>query len=311
MLELCDYIDRTYPELFYFVPEYYITAVSAIVKAFLRMDPQGLDFLWTKCSPAMVPREALLDRFITFVTNHISDKRIPNPDQQESFLIKLGILLQYRDVVSRLETHPVAKTKLVPAFLRDFGKSNVNALAKNFLRLFKKNLYNDLAYTVLPDYGSEYFRKQFVELCTADIKLREAFLNTFLDHLNNTLTELKLHYSECSNISLTTRERDQHKRDSRVSYSILYDMLRVLETTVSLIPFVFLEADGLFRQRAADLCMLVIREGIQGQLGRFLSDLASEDCILNRRNFGRQKVRDAVHAAESYCGGVPGATQLV
>ncbi len=310
LLDLCNHIDSECPELFYFVPEYYITSVSTIVKAFLRMEPQSLEFIWTaKCSPMICPRDALLDRFVTFVTHHLSDKKVPNPDQQEAFLTKLGILLQYRSVVPRLETHPVSGPHLVPAFLRAFDEQNVYALAKIFLRLFRKGLYNDITYTFLPDFGSEHFRRQFAELCTKDTKVRDGFLNAFLEHINNTLTELKLHYSESSNISLTSQERDEHKRASRTSYNILYDMLRVTETTVSLIPTLFLEQNGIFAQRVSDLCMLVVREGIQGQVSRFLCDLSTGECTLSfyPKRGDRPEVRDDTDVPQSGGGSVPDA----
>ena len=54
-------------------------------------------------------------------------------------------------------------------------------------------------------------------------------------------------------------------------------MLRSLETSISLIPFVFLEPEGIFTQRNSDLCMVIIREVIQGHLGRFFVAYKSEN----------------------------------
>ena len=277
ILDLCNYVDQKCPELFYFIPDYYNSAVFTILRSFIRMDIESLDFLWGKITPATCPKEALMDSFITFISNHLADKRIANPDQQELFLHKLGLLLQYKDLIARMETHPVAKSKLLPVFLAAFEMKSVHLLSRNFLRMLKKSAYNDIQYSVLPDVGSEYYRKQFAELCYSDIKLKEMFLNTFLNHMNNTLTEIKMHCVESGNISLSSREREEHKKEARNFYNVLYDMLRVLETIVALIPHVFLEPNGIFKQRTSDLCMLVIREGIQGQLANFFTELINEE----------------------------------
>lgn len=281
IVDLCNFLDQSCPELFYFIPEYYTTAMFTIIRSFLRMDIQNLDFLWPKqiVAPQLkYPSDKFLYEFVSFISNHLADKKIPNPDQQESFLTKLNILLQYRDIVLKMEKHPVAKEKLMQAFLRSFDKKNLNALCKNYLRMLKKDLYNDINYSILPEASSVFFREQFKELCTKDIKIRDTFLNSFLNHLNNTLSDFQLNSSESYNVAITTRERDEHKREARQIYNIFYEMLRVLETTISLIPAVFLETNNIFKQRSSDLCMLIIREAFKGQLSKFLEEMLQTDC---------------------------------
>jgi len=277
ILELCNYLDEKCSELFYFIPDYYNTTAFIVIRAFIRMDLHSLEFLYPKSGPIGIPKESLIDSFITFVSNHIGDKSIPNPDQQEALLLKLGILLQYKEIISRLENHKIAQNKLVRNFLHSFEMKSSHVLARNFLRLLNHNLFNDMPKTVLPDYGSDFYRKQFIELCTNDVKLRENFLNTFFNHINNTLTDLKMHYTESKNGNLSLRDHEDHKKESRNIYIIFFDMLRVLETIISLIPNIFLEKNGIFKQRGSDLCLLVISEVIKGQLGKFLNEIPVDD----------------------------------
>ena len=281
ILKLCNYLDSICPELFYFIPEYYTTPVFTIFRSFLRMVFQNLDFIWNKVSEDKrenYPTDSFLYEFITFVSSHLADKCIPNPDFQESFLYQLYIIVQYKKIASKIEFHPIAKAKLINSFLKSFEFKKIDGVSKIFLKMFKCHTFNDINSDYLPDMSSNYLRNQFVENCLANVKLRDSFLNNALNHLYDTITDLRHHFSESFNISLSDLELKEHKVEARRLYNIFYDMLRVLETTSGLIPLVFLEDTSTFRQRFSDVCLIVIRDAFLGQLGKFLEEIKGIDC---------------------------------
>jgi hypothetical protein len=105
VLELCNFCDEKRPEEFYFVPECFISVVTTVFRTFIRMDLHNLDFLWTRPHPSLCepkyPSDHLVYAFMAFVCAHLADNKIPNPDQQESFLTKLNLLVQYKELVAR------------------------------------------------------------------------------------------------------------------------------------------------------------------------------------------------------------------
>eukprot|EP00826_Nyctotherus_ovalis_P007900 TRINITY_DN12033_c0_g1_i8.p2 TRINITY_DN12033_c0_g1~~TRINITY_DN12033_c0_g1_i8.p2 ORF type:complete len:403 (-),score=107.36 TRINITY_DN12033_c0_g1_i8:287-1495(-) len=277
ILLVTDYIDRKCPELFYFIPNYYNTTTFIIIKNLLRLNLLSLVFFWKNASfkldlgsllsVSFSANDPLIDLFISFVTRHLADKRIPNPDQQEDFLAKLLFLLQHKETLRKLDTHPIAREKLLPGLMNAFEQPHILLLAMNFLALLKKDLYNDIETNV----GSKYYQAQFVELCKKEGKLFEHFLNSLLNHINNLISKMKLHFVESSNANISGRERDSHYRKACSEYTVLYKATRCLELVAALVPSSFVERSGVFTQRSSDLCMHVVREGIHGQLSRFLS----------------------------------------
>jgi hypothetical protein len=274
ILDLCNYIDKNCPELFYFVPAYYDNMLFSIIKVYFRLNPNSLDFLKVE-NVIYSSKNELLDPFITLVTNHIADKCIPNPDQKDSFLLKLIIMLQYKDIVEKLEMHQVANEKLLPSLLSAFEAKNGFVVARTFLRLLKGKLYADFTSLILPEIGSTRYRTLFVNLCLKQEKLRDKFLNDLFSHINDLLSALNLRYADRNNGELN--EREENMKEARTDYETLYNMLRVLETVISLVPLIFLEISRVLKQRASDLCMLIIREVTQGHLGSFLLEIPSSN----------------------------------
>lgn len=283
ILSVTDYIDRKCPELFYFVPNYYNTTTFIIIKNLLRLNLLSLVFFWQNASfkldlssllsVSFNANDPLIDLFISFVTRHLADKRIPNPDQQEDFLIKLLFLLQHKETLRKLDTHPIAREKLLPGLMNAFEQPHILLLAMNFLALLKKDLYNDIETNV----GSKFYQEQFAELCKKEGKLFEHFLNSLLNHINDLISKMKLHYAESGNAGISARDRDTHYRKACGEYTTLYRAMRCLELVALLTPCSFVEHSGVFTQRSSDLCMHVVREGIHGQLGKFLGGVMGGD----------------------------------
>jgi len=273
ILEICNYIDKNYPELFYFIPTYYDNIAFSVIKVYLRLDLKTLDFLKVE-NAIYASKDELLDSFITLVSNHIADKGIPNPDQKDSFLSKLIIILQYKDIVQKLEKNKVANEKLLPSLLAAFETKNSYVIAKSFLRLLKGKPYADFTSVISPEIGSASYRSLFVSLCTKQEKLRDKFLNDLFNHINDLLSTLYLKYADRNNGEVS--EREENMKEARLNYETLYNMLRVLETVISLVPLVFLDVSRVLKQRASDLCMLIIREVTQGHIGSFLLEIPSQ-----------------------------------
>lgn len=240
------------------------------------MDLKSLTYLKAE-NPIYSSKDQLLDPFITLVTSHLADRRIPNPDQKDSFLLKLIIMLQYKDVIEKLELHQTANEKLLPSLLLAFeGKSGLLA-ARSFLRLLKGRLYDELPAVVLPVYGSARYRSQFVNYCLKNGNVRDKFLNDLFSHINDLLSSLNLKYAERHDGSLSDRELGENLKSSRGSYETLHDMLHVLETVVFLVPLLFLESSRVLKQRASNLCMLIIREVVEGHVGKLLLEIPAHE----------------------------------
>ena len=170
ILRLINYIDSTTPELFYFIPEYYITTAFDLFRLFLRVNCEA-DHIWQPPPieqnnnkdplihppriklPHPFPSPEYISHFITMVCNHISDPDITNPDLQEGFLTKLNIILQYKNLIPRLEGNKVASKKLLKSLLKCFAKNDLNKLSKNFLRIFKGDLFNEVIYIYIYVYN--------------------------------------------------------------------------------------------------------------------------------------------------------------
>jgi len=283
ILSLNDYIDKKCPELFYFIPNYYNTTVFMIVKSLLRSNLLLLVFMWQSNSfkfglgslfnIGFDANSPVLKLFIGFVIRHLADKKIPNPDQQQDFLIKLLFLLQYKETLKKIEEHPIAKEKLLINLMNVFEQKHILLLSMNLLMLLKGDLYNDEEMGI----GSKYYQTQFIELCSKDEKLLEHFLNLLLNHINDLITEVKLNYTESTNTSLPSRERHNNYSKACTGYTVLYKTVRALELVASLIPFAFLEHNAVLTQRTSDLCMHIIREGTDGKLNKLLTELNSGD----------------------------------
>jgi hypothetical protein len=281
ILFLSDCIDKKCPELFYFIPNYYNTTVFTIVKSLLRVNLLSLEFVWGSNSfkfdigslfnIGFDANSSVLELFISFVTRHLADKRIPNPDQQQDFLIKLLFLIRNKETLKKIEGHPVAKEMLLVNLMNAFEQKHILLLSMNLLMLLKGDLYNDEEV----NNGSKYYQMQFIELCKKDGKLLEHFLNLLLNHINDLITEVKLNYVESNNNSLPLREQNNNYGKARTGYTVLYKAVRALELVATLVPFAFL--DGVFIQRTSDLCMHIIREGTHGQLNKLLNELDNGD----------------------------------
>ncbi len=279
MLSLCNYLDEHCPELFYFVPEYYITAAFTIIKVFLRLQVHRLSFIWPTTNVLTYPSDELLAACLTFLARHFNDKSIPNPSQQEMFQGRLKLLLQCKEIVGKMELHPVARTIMLRGLLNSFEHKPPKTSVTNLLRLIKKDTFNDIPRSVLPEAASEYFRKQFTELCITEVGLRESYLNGLFGYIGTAIFEIKVQIAESTNPDLDAQAKHNHASKVRSLYSSLYNALRLLEATVGLIPAIFLDGSKLVTQRASDLCMLVAREGTESVIHQYLGELSSKNRI--------------------------------
>lgn len=273
ILDMCNYIDEKYPSLFYFVPECYLRVALSIVQAFIRLNPGSLPFLWPELitAPLSFSRDLLLKVAVTLILNHFVDEHIPSPDLQDFFLVSLEPLLECPEIVKKLEAIEISQKKLIPSLLLSLKVKSPAIVTRLLLYLIKGKSYNDIKYAV-PILGSDYFKEQFTITCSKDAKLRETFLNSFFNHTNDLISNLKLSCAQNMDVNSSVAEKKAACVNIRDSCYVLYRMFRVLEAIISLIPFVFLERNGIFKQRNSDVCMIVIREAIAGQMGSYFAN---------------------------------------
>ena len=230
ILELCNYIDEKCPSLFYFIPEYYLTSAFVILKAFLKLDLGNLTFLWPDVvsAPLSYSKDILVDLAISLTIKHLADKEIPHPDLQEFFLKNMEMMLQYKDVIKKMEANSIAKEKLIYTLLLSFEMKKPKIVSRIFMRLLKGTVLNDLQYTIYPDVGSSYYREQFVNVCNKNEKLREIFLNSFFDQTNDLISEIIMNYAKRKNKTLNIKEKETCREIARKSYNILYDISKMV-----------------------------------------------------------------------------------
>eukprot|EP00824_Muranothrix_gubernata_P006384 TRINITY_DN18227_c0_g2_i1.p1 TRINITY_DN18227_c0_g2~~TRINITY_DN18227_c0_g2_i1.p1 ORF type:complete len:325 (+),score=23.74 TRINITY_DN18227_c0_g2_i1:1-975(+) len=232
ILKFINYVDTKCPELFYFIPEFYINICFDILRLLLRVNIKDKHIWGNKKIPShSFPSEEYIKEFITLVTNHICDSDITNPDLHDSFLTKLNLILQYKHLIPMLEDNKTAQEKLVKRIMQCFEKNDLGKLAKNFLRIFKGNGFNEIKYGVLPECPSSYFKQQLKEYLMANTEKCSHFINMLTIKFHNAISELKLSFEESHNVMVPFQQRSQLSKESKYFYLTSLHMMKVLEAS--------------------------------------------------------------------------------
>jgi len=246
-----NFIHIQLPNLFYFIPEYFDTFLSDIVRFFLRIPIDRCAFITNDLIEDFLSPD-FMGQYIDFVSAHLNDEGISNPEYHEAFLTKLNMLLQVKKIMFLLESSSTANKFLVTNMISGFKMKNLNALCKNFLRIFRTRNFLEIKYSYLPEFNSDKLKKQFQYLMCTNEALYNDFLNNLLNNMASTLTNVLVLYHDGNKVNLEDREREFIMNEIRKSIHLLYDMNRVLETVINLLVDLFIEKKNANQYRIID-----------------------------------------------------------
>jgi hypothetical protein len=277
VIKICNYLDENCKPLVYFIPEYFLTFAFEVLRIQSRLSILELDYLWRIEPMPMLGKlcESLFVESTKFIVNHMNDPNMPNPDLQDQIQSHLNLILQehkYRDL---LEKSPAMLNKLVPNMLTHFGKFNMNAMCKNYLRMFRYNTFNDIIYATLPEYQSTIFRQSFNTIISTNSNTAFDFMLSTIENLHLIYSSIQAKIDIVSLGNIPNEEKAKAITEIKKSIGIYYDILRIIESSVNIVPSAFIISKATVFQQLSNLCMTIIRSCCDGLLSFIFAKINS------------------------------------
>eukprot|EP00743_Colponemidia_sp_Colp-15_P003211 GILK01003470.1.p1 GENE.GILK01003470.1~~GILK01003470.1.p1 ORF type:complete len:1178 (+),score=186.27 GILK01003470.1:64-3597(+) len=259
----------TVPNVFAYVPEFYVETVLDSFHALRRADPSILQ-----------PSSPLARLVITFLVSHFNEDTIINPDVRDMLLQSISLMLQYKEYVAEFEANEIAVSRLVPGLLETFDKRFWVPVTNVLLRFWKGMGFDQSVPRPQDCCHSVVFQQRFREVCQTNRPLCNSFLNTLFNNLNWTVTEFNVTLKDLQQVPTRRRaspEVVQLQRKCTVMFELSAHLLRLLEFVALELPSVFLGREEINTSRLIEMLLLILSRSIAGPTAALLDSLSSGD----------------------------------